>query len=161
MKKTLAICPGTFDPITYGHLDLIDRGVRLFDRIIIAVAATSSKDALFTIEERLDMIRRTVKKTTRIRIESFEGLVVDYAKKNKASVLLRGVRMLSDFEYEFGMALTNRKLASSIETVFLMPNESYTYLSSRLIKETALLGADVRPYVPPYVYRCLKKKFLQ
>ena len=153
-----AIYPGTFDPITYGHVDLVKRGLKIFEKIIIAVASNEPKQPLFTVEERMEMIRRSVGKGANVEIDSFDGLIVDYAKKKKVPVLIRGVRMLSDFEYEFQMALTNRKLNPGVETIFLMPNESYAYLTSRLIKETALLGADVRPYVPPYVYACLKAK---
>ena len=156
--KPSAIYAGTFDPITYGHLDLVQRGLKIFNRIIVAVAANESKRPLFSVDERVDMIRSAIGGRARVSVEAFDGLVVDFAKKRKINVLLRGVRMLSDFEYEFQMALTNRKLAPSIETVFLMPHESYAYLTSRLIKETALLGADIRAYVPPYVHRCLKAK---
>lgn len=155
-----AVYPGTFDPITYGHLDLIDRGLKIFSRIIVAVAENEPKQPLFSIEERLEMIRRSVGKRKNVEVDRFNGLIVEYARKKGAHVLMRGVRMLSDFEYEFQMALTNRKLEPGIETIFLMPNESYAYLTSRLIKETALLGADVRAYVPPYVFRCLQAKIV-
>ncbi len=157
-RHRAAVYPGTFDPITYGHLDLVERGLKIFDRIVIAVATNEPKQPVFSIEERLDMIRKTAGRKKGVEVDSFDGLVVDYARQKKISVLMRGVRMLSDFEYEFQMALTNRKLNPRIETIFLMPNESYAYLTSRLIKETALLGADVRAYVPPYVYACLKAK---
>lgn len=156
-----AIYPGTFDPITYGHIDLIKRGLEIFDRIIVAVASNEPKNPLFSLEERLEMVRDSVGKSSKIQVEAFDGLIVDYAVRKKIRVLVRGVRMLSDFEYEFQMALTNRKLNNKIETIFLMPNESYAYLTSRLIKETALLGADVRPYVPPHVYRRLKAKIIR
>ncbi len=160
-RDRAAVYAGTFDPITYGHLDLIDRGLKIFSRVIVAVAENEPKQPLFSIEERLDMIRRSLGKRKNIAVERFDGLLVEYARQRGASVLMRGVRMLSDFEYEFQMALTNRKLDPKIETIFLMPNESYAYLTSRLIKETALLGADVRPYVPPHVYRCLKTKIVK
>jgi pantetheine-phosphate adenylyltransferase len=157
-KDCVAIYPGTFDPITYGHIDLIDRGLKIFDRIIVAVASNEPKAPLFTVEERVEMIRKSLGPRRRVEVEAFSGLTVAYARKRGARVIVRGVRMLSDFEFEFQMALTNRKLDGGIETIFLMPNESYAYLTSRLIKETALLGADVRTFVPPYVYRCLKAK---
>lgn len=157
-KERVAIYPGTFDPITYGHIDLIDRGLRIFDRVIVAVASNEPKNPLFSVEERIEMVRRSLAGRRNVRVDAFGGLVVDYARRNGVNVLMRGVRMLSDFEVEFQMALTNRKLSPGVETIFLMPNESYAYLTSRLIKETALLGADVRAYVPPHVYRCLKSK---
>jgi pantetheine-phosphate adenylyltransferase len=153
-----AIYPGTFDPITYGHIDLIERGLKVFNKIIVAVAMDSPKSSLFSLEERIQMTKRVVGNKRNVSVEAFHGLVVNFAKRKKARVLLRGVRMLSDFEYEFQMALTNRKLAQDVETVFLMPNESYSYLTSSLIKETAMLGANVRTYVPAYVHQCLKAK---
>ncbi len=157
-ERRVALYPGTFDPITSGHMDLIRRGLKIFDRIIIAVASDHAKHPIFTLSERIDLIRKTMAGTRRIEVEAFDGLVVDFALRKGAGVLLRGVRMLTDFEFEFQMALTNRKLNPRVETVFLMPNESYAYLTSRLIKEVASLGGDVRRYVPPYVYRCLRKK---
>ena len=160
-KERIAVYPGTFDPITYGHIDLIRRGLEIFDRVIVAVAENEPKRPLFDVEERVDMIRKSLGKTRHVSVETFGGLIVEFARKNKATVLMRGVRMLSDFEYEFQMALTNRKLNARIETIFLMPNESYAYLTSRLIKETALLGADVRPYVPKYVYERLRSKIVR
>ena len=160
-KERIAVYPGTFDPITYGHIDLIRRGLEIFDRVIVAVAENEPKRPLFDVEERVDMIRKSLGKTRHVSVETFGGLIVEFARKNKATVLMRGVRMLSDFEYEFQMALTNRKLNARIETIFLMPNESYAYLTSRLIKETALLGADVRPYVPKYVYERLRSKIIR
>jgi pantetheine-phosphate adenylyltransferase len=161
MPKTarVAICPGTFDPITYGHMDIIERGLKIFDKVIVAVAESDSKGPIFTVDERLDMIRKTVGRKPKVQVESFRGLVVDFAKKRGAGCLLRGVRMLSDFEYEFQMALTNRKLSPDVETIFLMPNESYAYLTSRLIKEISTMGGDVRTYVPPYVFKKLKERF--
>jgi len=157
-KERAAVYPGTFDPITYGHIDLIRRGLQIFDRVIVAVAENEPKKPLFTTEERVDMIKKSFGRTPKIGVETFDGLIVEFARKKKIGVLMRGVRMLSDFEYEFQMALTNRKLNNRIETIFLMPNESYAYLTSRLIKETALLGADVRSYVPKHVYERLQSK---
>ena len=153
----IAIYPGTFDPITYGHIDLIKRGLKIFDRVIVAVASNEPKNPLFTVKERVEMVKRSVRGEN-VEVDSFGGLIVDYARRKGIRVLMRGVRMLSDFEFEFQMALTNRKLRPNVETIFLMPNESYAYLTSRLIKETALLGADVRTYVPPHVYAALKAK---
>jgi pantetheine-phosphate adenylyltransferase len=151
-----AIYPGSFDPITYGHLDLIKRATCMFDEVIVAVAHNAQKDALFTIEERLDIVRKTTKNIKRVKIETFEGLVTDYARKKGIYVLVRGLRMISDFEYELQMALTNRRLAEDVETVFLMPSEGYSFLSSTLIKEAASLGADVSSFVPDYVAKKLK-----
>lgn len=158
MKKR-AIYPGSFDPITYGHLDIIERGLLLFDEIIVAVADLVGKETLFDIEERVRMVKRTTKNLKGIIVEPFDGLVVDFASKNNIKIILRGLRMISDFEYEFQMALTNRRLAPDIETIFMMPNEKYSYISSRLIKEAASLGGDVSDFVPPYVRKALMKKF--
>lgn len=158
-KETLAICPGTFDPVTYGHLDLIARALKIFDRVIVAVAENAGKEPLFTLDERLDMVRNSTSKMSGVRVESFDGLVVEYAMKKGALALIRGVRMLSDFEYEFQMALTNRKLEPRVETLFLMPNESYAYLTSRLIKEIARNGGETRSYVPKYVHKRLAERF--
>lgn len=157
-RERIAIYPGTFDPITYGHIDLIERGLKIFDKVIVAVASNEPKDPLFSVKERVHMIQHTLGRKKNLEVDFFEGLIVDYAQRKHVSVLMRGLRMLSDFEYEFQMALTNRKLNAHVETLFLMPHESYSYLTSRLIKEAALLGADVRSYVPPLVYRCLKEK---
>ncbi|MBN1405033.1 MAG: pantetheine-phosphate adenylyltransferase [Candidatus Omnitrophica bacterium] len=153
-----AIYPGNFDPITYGHIDLIKRAVKIFDEVIVAVAWNSSKSTLFTPEERMDMVKRSIKNFKNVKVEIFKGLVTDYAIKKKIPVLLRGLRMISDFEYEFQMALTNRKLNSRVETVFMMPNEAYSYVSSRLIKEAGSLGANLKGFVPAHVAAELKKK---
>lgn len=158
-KAMLAICPGTFDPVTYGHLDLVDRALKIFDRVIVAVAENAGKEPLFSLEERLDMVRNVTAKKPGVSVESFDGLVVEYAMKKRAAALIRGVRMLSDFEYEFQMALTNRKLEPHVETLFLMPNESYAYLTSRLIKEIARNGGETRSYVPKYVHQRLAERF--
>ncbi len=157
MKKT-AIYAGTFDPVTYGHIDLIERALRIFDEVIVAVANNPAKCPLFTIEERLKLLQSSVGRKKGIYIDSFEGLLVDYASAKNVKVIIRGIRALSDFEFEFQMALSNRKLNSKIETIFLMPHESYVYLSSRLIKEVVSLGGDVRSFVPPCVVKTLKEK---
>ena len=153
-----AIYPGNFDPITYGHIDIINRAVKIFDEVIIAVSSSSQKQTLFTPAERANMIKKSIKGLGNAKIEIFDGLIVNYAKKKKASIILRGLRMISDFEYEFQMALTNRKLNPSVETIFMMPAESYSYLSSKLIKETASLGADLKGFVPAFVGAALKKR---
>jgi pantetheine-phosphate adenylyltransferase len=160
-KRTVGIYPGTFDPVTYGHIDLIRRAIGIFDEVVVAVAVEGSeKRPLFTVQERLHFLRKAVKPLSgRIRIEFFDGLVVKFARKMGATTMIRGVRMISDFEYEFQMALTNRKLASDIETIFLMPHESYAYLSSRLIKEIARLQGDIRPFVPHFVAQALQRKY--
>jgi pantetheine-phosphate adenylyltransferase len=158
-KKSIAIYPGTFDPITYGHIDLIERGLKLFDRIIVAVAVNKAKSPLFTLHERVAMIKQSMSHHAKVEVQVLSGLVVDYARKRGVSVLIRGIRMLSDFENEFQMALTNRKLEHRIETIFMLPNESYAYLTSRLIKEITQLGGDATDYVSPYVYKALKNKF--
>jgi len=157
MKK-IAVYPGTFDPITYGHLDIIKRATLLFDKIIVAVAKEPNKKTLFSWKEREKLVKEAVKDIKGVEVDSFEGLVVDYVKKKNAKVIIRGLRMISDFEYEFQMALTNRKISPSIETVFMMPKENYAYLSSRLIKEAGALGADISSFVPLFVEEALKKK---
>ena len=153
-----AIYPGTFDPVTYGHVDIIERASRLYDRLFIGVAHSREKKPLFTVEERVDMLRKATAHLKNVRVEDFKSLVVDYAKKKKTCVIIRGLRMLSDFEFEFQMALTNRSLAGEIETVFMMTSDHYAYLSSKLIKEAVSLGADVKNFVPPFVAKSLKKK---
>ncbi|MFA5286948.1 MAG: pantetheine-phosphate adenylyltransferase [Candidatus Omnitrophota bacterium] len=154
----IAIYPGTFDPVTFGHIDIIKRAQEIFPKIIVAVAHNPHKKPLFSVEERVAMLKKATKDSEGIEIFEFDGLVVDYARKSKAKVLIRGLRMLSDFEYEFQMALTNRKLATDIETIFLMPHESYSYLSSKLLKEVASLGADLSNFVPDFVGKALKEK---
>lgn len=155
MEK-IAIYPGSFDPITYGHLDLIKRAHQIFDHVIVAVAKTSPKKPLFSLPARLSMIREVTKGIKGISVEGFDGLVVEYARRKKAAVIIRGLRMISDFEYEFQMALTNRRLAEDIETVFLMPSEGYSFLSSTLLKEAASLGADISSFVPALIEKKLK-----
>jgi len=153
-----AIYPGTFDPITYGHIDLIKRAQEIFSEVIVAVAHNPHKKPLFSVNERVSFIKKATQDIKGVEVTHFEGLSVDFARKNKAKVLIRGLRMVSDFEYEFQMALTNRKFAADIETIFLMPHESYSYISSRLLKEAAILGADISTYVPAFVEKALKEK---
>ena len=153
-----AIYPGTFDPVTFGHIDLITRASRLFDQVIVAVAHNPSKGPLFTIEERLALLRRATKGKRGVSVNAFDSLAVVYARRCRARVMIRGLRMISDFEYEFQMALTNRRLAPDLETIFLMPSESHAYVSARLMKEAAELGADLRAFVPPFVATALRRK---
>ncbi|MBI3781281.1 MAG: pantetheine-phosphate adenylyltransferase [candidate division NC10 bacterium] len=154
----LAIYPGTFDPFTFGHIDITRRAHRLFPRLVIAVTTNSEKSALFSLEERQQIIRDATRGMRGVSIDSFEGLLVDYVRRKGARVVIRGIRALSDFEYEFQMALMNRKLCDEIETVFLMPHEKYSYLSSRLVREIALLGGDVSAFVTPMVEKMLKER---
>ncbi|MEI8349743.1 MAG: pantetheine-phosphate adenylyltransferase [Candidatus Omnitrophota bacterium] len=156
-----AICPGTFDPVTNGHIDIIKRAALIFGKIIVAVVENPSKDTLFSYSERLEMVREATKGIRGITVEGFNGLVVEFAKINHAKVIIRGLRMISDFEYEFQMALTNRSLASDVETLFLMPHPYYSYISSRLIKEAAFLGADLKQFLPAHVLKALKRKLPQ
>lgn len=153
-----AIYPGSFDPVTYGHIDLIKRAQEVFAEVIVAVAHNPHKRPLFSVKERVEMLKQATSGLKDVIIDDFDGLVVDYARKKKAKVLIRGLRMISDFEYEFQMALTNRKLSPEVETIFLMPQESYSYLSSRLLKEAATLGADLSCFVPDFVEEALEKK---
>lgn len=157
MRK--AIYPGSFDPITNGHLDVITRASALFDEVIVAVALNAQKKPLFTTEERTRLIEEACQKLENVKVVSFDGLVVNLAKENDAVALIRGLRAVSDFEYEFQMALMNRHLEPSIETVFLTPQEEYTYLSSRLVKEVSRLGGDVTALIPENVEKALKDKF--
>lgn len=159
MKKRKAIYPGSFDPVTLGHLDLIERALNLFDELIVVVASNPSKKTLFTAEERVGFLKAALVHRPQVRVKSWEGLTVHLAEKEDAFTLIRGIRATSDFDYEFQMALTNRKLAPKIDTMFLMPSESHFYLSSRLIKEVALMGGDVARYVPAAVAARIKKKF--
>lgn len=160
MKNTIAIYPGTFDPITYGHIDVVERATKLFSRVIVLVARNSSKTPLFDGEERIAMIREIFRKNKSVSVDGFDGLLVTYARRKKATAIIRGLRAVSDFEYEFQMALTNRKLSPVIDTVFLVPHEKYTYLNSTIVREVARLGGDVSMFVPPNVHRRLKKKLL-
>jgi pantetheine-phosphate adenylyltransferase len=159
MKDRIAIYPGTFDPITYGHIDVVNRATELFSKVIVLVAQNSTKNPLFTGEERTAMIREIIRGNPRLEVDTFDGLLMDYARKRKASVIIRGLRAVSDFEYEFQMALMNRKLAPKIDTVFLVPHERYTYLNSTIVREVARLGGDVSDFVPAGVQRRLLAKF--
>ncbi len=161
MKSILAIYPGSFDPVTNGHLDLIERGAKIFDRLIVAVLQNLEKEPLFGARERLEMLREVTRKWPNVEIDVFDGLLMDYARQKKAQVILRGIRAISDYEYELQMALMNRKLEPNIETVFMMPAETYSYLSSRLVREIARLGGsvrDLRDLVPPIVEERLRAK---
>ena len=153
-----AIYPGSFDPMTYGHIDIIKRALGIFEEVIVAVADNPSKKPLFSLNERVNMAKQATKDFDRVVVADFNTLVVEYAHKEKIGVIIRGIRMISDFEYEFQMALTNRKLAPDIETIYLMPSESYSYLSSKLIKEAASLGADISNFVPRFIADALKAK---
>jgi pantetheine-phosphate adenylyltransferase len=153
------IYPGSFDPLTNGHLDVIERAIKLFDRVIVAVARNASKQPLFTLEERLDMVARSIGHLQHVEADSFDCLLVDYVKRRSAQAILRGLRAVSDFEFEFQLALMNRKLNEKVETIFMMPKDTYTFLSSRMIKEIAHLGGDVRAFVPPHVRTALLGKF--
>ena len=159
MKQRRALYPGSFDPVTYGHMDLIDRARQLFGEIYVAVAINNEKQPLFSAEERLRLLKQAVGKKKGITVDTFDGLIVDYARVNKIGIIIRGLRATSDFDYEFQMALTNRILADDIDTMFLMPSEKHFYLSSRLIKEIARLKGDVSRFVPSFVGEALREQF--
>ena len=156
--STLAVYPGSFDPLTNGHVDIISRGARLFDRIIVAILVNAEKSPLFTVEERLDIARTVFRTLPNVEVDTFDGLLVDYVERRQAQVIVRGLRAVSDFEYEFQMALMNRRLNGKIETVFMMPAEQYSYISSRLIKEVFSLGGRVHGLVPDTVEERLRQK---
>ncbi len=158
MKPVIAIYPGSFDPLTNGHLDLIERGAKIFDELIVAILRNPEKEPLFSLEERLEMIRAMTRGHENVRVDSFDGLMVDYALNVGATAVLRGIRAISDYEYELQMALMNRKLEPRLETVFMMPAETYSYLSSRLVREVATLGGSVRGLVPELVEKKLRAK---
>lgn len=153
-----AIYPGSFDPVTNGHLDVIERARKLFDEVIVAVAYNEQKQPLFTLDERLGFLRETIGDRDHVRVASFDGLLVEFALQEKASAVIRGLRAISDFEFEFQMALMNRKLEAKVETIFLMPKEEYTYLSSRIVKEIARLGGDISQFVPAGVARAVEER---
>ncbi len=153
-----AVYPGTFDPITRGHLDVIRRGSHIFDELIVAVGSNPHKKPLFSLQERMEMIRAEVTDLPNVSIDSFEGLLVDYVRSRGTNIILRGIRTIADFDYEFQMALTNRKLGGDIETVFAMASEEYSFLNSQLIKEIAEMGGDVTPFVTPAVARALQER---
>jgi pantetheine-phosphate adenylyltransferase len=156
--STLAVYPGSFDPLTNGHVDIIDRGARLFDRIIVAILVNAEKSPLFTMDERVEITRSVFKTHSNVEVDTFDGLLVDYVERRDAQVIVRGLRAVSDFEFEFQMALMNRRLRPKIETVFMMPAEQYTYISSRLIKEVFSLGGRVEGLVPDLVEQRLRGK---
>jgi pantetheine-phosphate adenylyltransferase len=153
------IYPGSFDPLTNGHLDVIHRAAKLFDRVIVAVAKNESKHPLFTLRERVELVGRCVKHVKNVEADSFSNLLVEYASERGACAVIRGLRAVSDFEFEFQMALMNRKLNEQIETIFMMPKDTYTFLSSRIVKEIARLGGDVGAFVPAQVQRAMAEKF--
>jgi pantetheine-phosphate adenylyltransferase len=155
---TLAVYPGSFDPLTNGHVDIITRGARLFDRIIVAILVNAEKSPLFTMEERIEMSRAVFKGQSSVEVDTFDGLLVDYVARRQAQVIVRGLRAVSDFEFEFQMALMNQRLNGNIETVFMMPSEKYTFISSRLIKEVFALGGQVHGLVPDLVEARLREK---
>ena len=155
----IAIYPGTFDPITNGHLDLVERASQLFDKIIVAVSNNPIKSPLFSVDERTSLVKKTINDLENVVVDCFDGLLVHYAKKQGASAVIRGLRAVSDFEYEFQMALMNRKLMPELETVFLMPSEEYTYINSTIAKEIASLGGDVDGFLPEPVAEALRKKY--
>ena len=156
-----AIYPGSFDPVTNGHLDVIERARKLFDEVVVAVAHNDEKQPLFSLKERLDLLGDTAARIDNVRIADFKGLLVEFAKAQDAGAVIRGLRAVSDFEIEFQMALMNRNLNPEVETIFLMPKEEYTYLSSRIVKEIARLGGNVSSFVPACVAKALKRKFTQ
>ncbi len=158
--KRIAVCPGSFDPITYGHIDIIERTVGMFDELIITVARNVHKNGFFTVPERLEMIHDLTKDYENVVVDSFDGLLVDYVREKGALCVVRGLRAFSDFEHEFQMALTNRKLNDEYETIFLMTHESYSFISSSLVKELIEFGGDISAFVPPLVEQRLKEKTL-
>src|SRR5271168_5123337 len=158
MKTSIAIYPGSFDPVTNGHLDLIGRGEKMFDKLIVAVLKNVEKVPLFSVSERVEMLREVTKQWDSVEIDVFEGLLVDYARKRGAAVILRGIRAISDYEFELQMALMNRKLEPRLETVFMIPGESYSYLSAKLVREIATLGGPLTDLVPPVVEQRMRAK---
>ncbi len=155
MKKRIAVYPGSFDPVTYGHLDIIDRAAKIFDHVIVSVFVHSAKKHMFTMEERVAMLRTALKDKKNVSVDCFEGLLVDFVKKKKTSVVIRGLRAISDLEYEFQIAAVNRTLYPDVETVFFMPRQRYTYLSSSVVRDIAHFKGDVSKLVPPHVARAI------
>jgi len=158
--KRVAICPGSFDPVTYGHIDIVQRGAKVFDEIIVAVFNNKSKRALFTVEERVALLEEATKHIPNVRVDASDGLLMDYAKSKNAQAVIRGLRAVSDFEYEMQITAMNRKLNEEIETFFIMTNNQYSFLSSSIVKEVAKYNANVSDLVPPAVEQALKEKFL-
>lgn len=157
-KPVIAVYPGSFDPVTNGHLDLIERGAEIFDQLIVAVARNLEKDPLFPVNERVEMLHAVTFDLKNVEVDVFDGLLMEYARQQNASVILRGIRAISDYEYELQMAMMNRKIEPQIETVFMLPGEAYSYLSSRLVKELARLGGPIKDLVPPLVEERLRAK---
>ena len=155
------IYPGSFDPLTNGHLDVIQRATKLFDRVVVAVAKNESKSPLFTLSERLELVAECVKHLPNVEADAFDGLLVNYVEKRSAQAIIRGLRAVSDFEFEFQLALMNRKLNERVETIFMMPKDTYTFLSSRIVKEIARLGGDISSFVPPSVQEALVARLLE
>lgn len=155
----ICIYPGTFDPVTYGHLDVLERAAKLFEHVTVAVAISSTKNALFTADQRVELVRANLGHLPNVDVLSFEGLLVEFARKHQAHAIIRGLRALSDFEFEFNMALMNRHLEPNVETLFVMPKEAYSYTSSTLVKQIAKLGGDVAKFVPPNVAEALQKRY--
>jgi pantetheine-phosphate adenylyltransferase len=158
LKRVTAIYPGSFDPVTNGHLDLIHRGAKIFDELVVAILRNPEKDPLFSVPERREMLEAMTEDLPNVHVDEFEGLLVDYARTRNAAAVLRGIRAISDYEYELQMALMNRKLDPGLETIFMMPAEKYSYLSSRLVREVARLGGSVEGLVPPMVAERLRSK---
>jgi pantetheine-phosphate adenylyltransferase len=160
MKNVLAIYPGSFDPVTNGHLDLIERGAKIFDRLVVSILRNFDKEPLFTIDERVEMLREVTRPWANVEVDAFSGLLVDYARLREANVILRGIRAVSDYEYELQMAMMNRKLNKNVETVFMVPAVSYSYISSSVVREIARLGGSITDFVPPVVEERLRAKIL-
>ncbi len=158
---TIAVCSGSFDPVTYGHLDIIARGANIFDKVIVAVLINSKKNSLFSVEERVELLRQATADMKNVEVDSFDGLLIDYMNKKGAQVIIRGLRAVSDFEYEMQVASINKKLDENIETFFMMTNNQYSYLSSSIVKEVAKYKASVADLVPPAVEEALKRKMAE
>ncbi|MDA5107818.1 pantetheine-phosphate adenylyltransferase [Brevibacillus thermoruber] len=156
---TIAVCPGSFDPVTNGHLDIISRGAKIFDKVIVAVLINAKKQSLFSVEERIELLREATAGLANVEVESFNGLLIDYVRQRQARAVIRGLRAVSDFEYEMQMASINKKLDDHVETLFMMTSHRYSFLSSSIVKELARYGADVSDLVPPVVERALRVKF--